>query len=247
MQALETRTIAPQHQEQDAVTRIALTPPATAAPALHLVGQPSGLPVLLPPDAEAFKRAFDLFVAVLGLVLIAPLLAAIALAIRIDSKGPVLFRQRRIGRNGGAFAMCKFRTMIDGAHDLRYELVHLNEAADGLFKIADDPRVTRVGRILRRTHLDELPQLWNVLAGRMSLVGPRPLVPEEDELIPTHLRHRLAVRPGMTGPWQITCDHRLGLTSMAQLDVDYIARWSAGTDLKLLAATAGRVLTLRGK
>ena len=245
MQALE-RTRALEHDEV-VVTRMAALAPAVAeGPALEAF-RAAPVPVLLPGRAESAKRALDLCVAVLALVVLAPLLVVVAAAIRLDSRGPVLYRQRRVGRNGVSFDMFKFRTMVDGAHERRYELVHLNEAADGLFKITRDPRITRVGRVLRRTHLDELPQLIDVLVGRMSVVGPRPLVPEEDALIPAHLRHRLSVRPGMTGPWQITGDHELGLSSMAQLDLDYIAGWTPLRDLRVMAATAWHVVSLRGK
>ena len=130
-------------------------------------------------------------------------MAAIALAIKLDSRGPVLFRQRRVGRDGHVFEILKFRTMVDGADGMKAELQSLNEAGYGLFKITDDPRITRVGRILRRTSLDELPQLFNVLRGEMSLVGPRPLVADEDRRIELRHRRRLHLTPGMTGQWQV--------------------------------------------
>lgn len=246
MQASQARTVAPEYDEV-LVTRLAPLVPAIAeGPALeHLHVVPPALE--RPTAADAVKRGLDLVLALAALVVLAPLLAVIALAIRLDTAGPVLYRQRRVGRGGDTFDMFKFRTMVDGAHERRYELVHLNEAADGLFKITHDPRVTRVGRLLRRTHTDELPQLLHVLAGRMSIVGPRPLVPEEDELVPAHLRDRLRVRPGMTGPWQVTGRHDLGLASMAQLDLDYIEGWTPWRDLDVIARTAWHVVALRGK
>ena len=247
MQATEARVSALEHDDA-LITRMSpLAAVVTEGPAVpHLRVVPPA-PVLLSPSAETAKRAFDLVVALVALIVLAPLLALIAAAIALDSRGPVLYRQRRVGRNGMFFEMTKFRTMFDGAHDLRASLSHLNEAADGLFKISADPRVTRVGRLLRRTHLDELPQLVDVLLGQMAIVGPRPLVPEEDARIPGHLRDRLTVRPGITGPWQITANHELGLSSMARLDLDYIAGWTLWRDLRVVAVTAWHVLTLRGK
>ena len=146
-----------------------------------------GLPLLcmrsprLSRSSHLVKRAMDIALAVIGLVLVSPLLIGIAIAIKLDSRGPVLFRQLRVGRGGELFEMLKFRTMVSGAHERREELRHLNES-DGLFKIASDPRITRVGGWLRKLSLDELPQLWNVVRGDMSLVGPRPLVIEEDRV-----------------------------------------------------------------
>ena len=149
------------------------------------------------------KRSLDVAGSGLGLLFLAPLLALIALAIKVDSPGPVLFRQKRIGRGNRPFWMLKFRTMFDGADEQKAQLLHRNERP-GLFKISDDPRITRVGRLLRRTYLDELPQLLNVLRGDMSLVGPRPLVVEDDARIAGLDRERLHLAPGMTGPWQVT-------------------------------------------
>ncbi|MEA2565974.1 MAG: hypothetical protein QOD49_1151, partial [Actinomycetota bacterium] len=149
------------------------------------------------------KRSFDLFGSVLMFLLLAPLLAMIAVAVKLDSRGRVFFRQRRVGRDDKVFEIYKFRTMVDGADSERASLADRNEAGGGLFKIENDPRITRVGRVLRRSSLDELPQLLNVLRGDMSLVGPRPLVLDEDRLIEGHQRHRLLVPPGVTGLWQI--------------------------------------------
>jgi lipopolysaccharide/colanic/teichoic acid biosynthesis glycosyltransferase len=150
-------------------------------------------------SSRVVKRSLDLVGAGLGLLLLAPLFGVVALAIKLDSPGPVFFCQERVGRGGRVFGMLKFRSMIDGADELKDELRHLNEA-DGLFKIADDPRITRVGRWLRRTSFDEIPQLLNVLRGEMSLVGPRPLVTDDDERIEGWHRQRLHLTPGMTGP-----------------------------------------------
>jgi exopolysaccharide biosynthesis polyprenyl glycosylphosphotransferase len=196
-------------------------------------------------SAWVFKRASDVVGATLGLVLLGPLLAAIAAAIKLDSRGPVLFRQQRVGRDGCTFAMAKFRTMVDGAEREQAALRHRNEA-DGLFKIADDPRITRVGRVLRHASLDELPQLWNVLRGQMSLVGPRPLVPEDDERVEGWYRRRLHLMPGMTGRWQVLGSARIPLDEMVKLDYLYAANWSPWLDVKILLRTVAFVIGRRG-
>jgi exopolysaccharide biosynthesis polyprenyl glycosylphosphotransferase len=186
------------------------------------------------------KRALDLVLVSIGLLLISPILLAIAVAIRLDSRGPVLFRQIRVGRDGNPFWMFKFRSMALDAEMRKDELRSLNEAGDGLFKIADDPRVTRVGRVLRRTSLDELPQVFNVLRGQMSLVGPRPLVIDEDAQVHGLDRSRLHLTPGMTGPWQIL-GYRVPMQEMVGLDYLYVANWSLWLDLKVLLRTAKHV------
>jgi exopolysaccharide biosynthesis polyprenyl glycosylphosphotransferase len=196
-------------------------------------------------SSEAMKRALDLTGAGLGVLLLAPLMVGLALAVRITSSGPVLFRQPRIGRKGEEFWMLKFRTMYDGADAQKHALLHRNETA-GLFKIADDPRVTRIGRFLRRTSLDELPQLINVLRGDMSLVGPRPLVPDEDAQIEGWQRRRLLVRPGMTGLWQIFGSSRIPMNEMVKIDYFYGANWSLWGDLKILMRTLPYMLARRG-
>jgi lipopolysaccharide/colanic/teichoic acid biosynthesis glycosyltransferase len=196
--------------------------------------------------ARAAKRAFDLIGAMLLLVLLAPAWLTMAFLIKLDSPGPILFRQRRIGRDGESFWMFKFRTMVDGADARKPALLHLNEAGDGLFKINGDPRVTRVGRWLRATSLDELPQLLHVVTGRMSLVGPRPLVPDEDSQITGPDRGRLSMRPGMTGAWQAGGDRSISIQEMADIDLAYVEAWSMWLDVKLLAETAVHVALRRG-
>jgi exopolysaccharide biosynthesis polyprenyl glycosylphosphotransferase len=196
-------------------------------------------------SSRAFKHATDLVGAALGLVLLSPLLAVIAAAIKLDSRGPVLFRQQRVGHDGCKFEMVKFRTMVDGAERQKQALRDRNEA-EGLFKIADDPRVTRVGRLLRRTSLDELPQLWNVLRGQMSLVGPRPLIPEDDQRVEGWYRRRLHLPPGMTGRWQVLGSARLPLHEMVKLDYLYAANWSLWLDVKILLRTIAFVVSRRG-
>ena len=197
-------------------------------------------------SSAAFKRAFDLFGASLGLLAISPLLALFAIAIKLDSRGPVFFRQLRVGRHGQRFYMMKFRTMVPDAEALKDGLRHRNEAKEGLFKIAEDPRVTRVGRLLRKSALDELPQLLNVFRGEMSLVGPRPLVIEEDQRVEGWHRRRLELMPGMTGPWQILGPARVPLREMVAIDYLYVANWSLWTDVKILLRTVPHVLGRRG-
>jgi exopolysaccharide biosynthesis polyprenyl glycosylphosphotransferase len=197
-------------------------------------------------SSAAVKRAFDLAGATLGLVAVAPLLLAAAVAIKLDSRGPVFFRQLRVGQHGRRFYMLKFRTMVPQAEAMKDALRHRNEAQDGFFKIADDPRVTRVGRFLRRSALDELPQLLNIVRGEMSLVGPRPLVVEEDQRIEGWHRRRLELMPGMTGHWQILGPARVPLREMVAIDYLYVANWSLWTDVKILLRTVPHVVGRRG-
>jgi lipopolysaccharide/colanic/teichoic acid biosynthesis glycosyltransferase len=191
------------------------------------------------------KRAFDLVGATIGLIAISPVLAALALAIRLDSRGPVFFKQTRVGREGRRFEIFKFRSMCTDAEQRKAELLHLNETV-GLFKIADDPRITRVGRFIRRTSLDELPQLFNVLRGEMSLVGPRPLVVDEDAKVEGMLRARLHLTPGMTGPWQVLGSGRVPMQEMVKIDYLYVAGWSLWADVKLLVRTVPHMLARGG-
>src|SRR5262249_34425334 len=177
---------------------------------------------------------------------LSPLLALIALAIRLSSRGPILFRQRRVGHEGKLFEVLKFRSMVHDAEERKAELAGRNEA-EGLFKIDADPRVTRVGRQLRRTSLDELPQLFNVLRGEMSLVGPRPLIVEEDRQIEGFYRRRLHLTPGMTGPWQVLGSARIPLHEMVSIDYLYVANWSLWGDVKILLRTVPSVLLRRGQ
>jgi len=193
------------------------------------------------------KRSFDLAGSLAGLILLAPILAIVAVAIRIDSPGPALFRQRRVGRHGEEFWMVKFRSMVTEADQMKDELEHLNTAATGLFKIPADPRTTRVGRWIRRWQLDEMPQLFNVLRGEMSLVGPRPLIPSEDRQIEGWYRRRLDVPPGMTGHWQILgSSARIPIDEMVKLDYLYVANWSLWGDIRLLLRTIPFVVGRRG-
>ena len=197
-------------------------------------------------SSRAVKRSFDCVGAGLLLLVLAPLLVVIAIAIKLDSRGPVLFRQPRMGRNGVPFEMLKFRTMADGADAQKSSLAARNEADGGLFKIKDDPRITRVGSRLRRISLDELPQLLNVLRGDMALVGPRPLVLDEDCRIEGWRRSRLQLSPGITGPWQVFGSARIPLNEMVKIDYLYGANWSLWLDVKTLLRTVPFVLGRRG-
>jgi exopolysaccharide biosynthesis polyprenyl glycosylphosphotransferase len=183
------------------------------------------------------KRALDIIVSALALIILSPLFALIALAIRLTSRGPVFFLSSRVGLGQRPFTLIKFRTMHKDANALQQELEEMNEADGAIFKIRDDPRVTQVGRVLRRTGLDELPQLINVLRGQMSLVGPRPLPIRDNHLLEDWHKRRHVVLPGLTGPWQISGRSRLSFEKMIELDFGYIDTWSFRTDLKIIART----------
>jgi exopolysaccharide biosynthesis polyprenyl glycosylphosphotransferase len=192
------------------------------------------------------KRATDIATASAALVIFGPLLLALMLVVKLDSPGPVFFRQSRIGQRGERFWMLKLRSMVVDAEARKAELQQHNEAHGGMFKISEDPRITRVGRVLRRTSLDELPQLLNVLNGDMSLVGPRPLIPDEDSLITGWQRRRLSLRPGMTGLWQIFGSSRIPMNEMVKIDYLYGANWSLWLDLRILLRTIPYMLSRRG-
>jgi lipopolysaccharide/colanic/teichoic acid biosynthesis glycosyltransferase len=211
-----------------------------------------GLPLVTLPSphrpryASAVKRGVDVVVAAGALLMLSPLLAACALAIRLDTPGPIFFRQPRIGRKRATFSMFKFRTMVTDAEDLKPAFSELNRREDGMFKIPDDPRITFVGRGLRKYSLDELPQLINVLRGEMSLVGPRPLIQVEADLIESRHEARFNVRPGMTGPWQVFGRSDIPFDDMTKLDYTYVTNWSLGYDIKLMVRTISAILAGRG-
>ncbi|MFJ5302915.1 sugar transferase [Streptomyces sp. NPDC088350] len=189
------------------------------------------------------KEVLDRSLAALLLALLALPLLLIALIVRLDSSGPALFRQQRAGRYGDYFTMLKFRTMRTDSEDLRAELEHLNQNSDGLlFKVKQDPRITRVGSFLRRTSLDELPQLINVIGGHMSLVGPRPPLPEEVEEYTPEVKRRLLVKPGLTGLWQVSGRSDLPWDEAVRLDLGYVDNWSMGLDLEILLRTGSAVV-----
>lgn len=192
------------------------------------------------------KAAMDRVLAAVGVALLSPVFALIALAIKLDSPGPVLFRQVRSGLNGRRFTMYKFRTMVENAEQLKEELRRYNEMSGPVFKMAEDPRITRVGRWLRRTSLDELPQLWNVVLGQMSLVGPRPPIPEEVEQYERWQRRRLSMRPGLTCFWQISGRNEIDFDEWMAMDLKYIDNWSLKLDFIILGKTLPVVLGGRG-
>ena len=194
------------------------------------------------------KRLFDLFGASVLLVLSSPLLIATAVAIRVHDGGPVLFRQQRVGRNGDLFDCYKFRSMVVDADTMVATVAAQNMHEEGhvLFKAEHDPRVTRPGRVIRRFSLDEMPQFLNVLRGEMSLVGPRPPLPGEVERYTDDVRRRLAVRPGMTGLWQVSGRSDLSWEDSVRLDLYYVDNWSIVQDLAILARTVLAVVSSRG-
>jgi exopolysaccharide biosynthesis polyprenyl glycosylphosphotransferase len=211
-----------------------------------------GIPVVsLPPmrlsrSARLLKRTFDLTASVVGLIVISPVMLAAALAIKLDTPGPVFFRQVRNGRGGKAFKIMKFRSMVDGAEAQRFDLAHLNQMDGPLFKIQADPRITRVGAFLRKWRIDELPQLFNVVRGEMSLVGPRPFVVHEADKITGWAGRRLEAQPGITGLWQVLGGNDLSFEEMVKLDYVYTTNWSLWWDIKILFQTLPVVLGRRG-
>jgi len=210
-----------------------------------------GIPVLcLPPralgsSAKLMKRALDIVLSLVALALLMPVFLIVMVAIVLDSRGPILFRQPRIGAGGKTFEIFKFRTMIPEAEELKDAVAHMSLHADGddrMFKIADDPRVTRLGHVLRKASIDELPQLLNVLRGEMSLVGPRPLIPSEDVRVEDWGRERLSLRPGMTGLWQVLGRSEIPFEEMVRLDYLYVTNWSLWQDLRLMCGTVPAML-----
>jgi exopolysaccharide biosynthesis polyprenyl glycosylphosphotransferase len=215
-----------------------------------------GLPMLgLPPfrlsrSSRLLKRMLDLMLTIPALLFLAPIFSLVAVLVKRDSSGPVFFRQVRVGCNGNPFRIWKFRTMVVDADERKHEVAHLNQhlrpGGDArMFKIPDDPRMTRTGRWLRRYSVDELPQLFNVLMGQMSLVGPRPLILDEDSYVEAWGRQRLNIKPGCTGPWQVQGRSDIPFEEMVRLDYLYVTGWSLGVDLRLIARTVPAVLTRR--
>jgi exopolysaccharide biosynthesis polyprenyl glycosylphosphotransferase len=217
--------------------------------------QIEGLPLITLPAVRLayssllLKRAMDLAIAVPAMIVLSPLLLWCAIRIKLEAPGPVFFRQERIGRMGTPFQLLKFRSMVVTAEDDKAAVAELNVHGggvdSGMFKIPEDPRVTKFGRWMRRRSIDELPQLWNVITGDMGLVGPRPLIPSEDSQVVGHLRRRLDLTPGMTGMWQVLGRADIPFDDMVRLDYLYVTNWSLGGDFKLLLRTMGAVL--RGK
>jgi exopolysaccharide biosynthesis polyprenyl glycosylphosphotransferase len=213
-------------------------------------GQALPLFELKPPVFDgvdfAIKRTFDLVGATLLLIVLAPLMTLAALAIKLSSRGPVLYRSMRPGIGGRPFSCLKFRTMVKGAEHLQERLEEHNEVGGALFKIREDPRVTRVGRFLRRWSLDELPQLFNVIRGQMSLVGPRPLPQRDYDRLDDWHRKRYLVLPGMTGLWQVSGRSELDFDELVRLDFLYLERWSVFLDLTIMLKTIPAVFRARG-
>ena len=205
---------------------------------------------LLDPWSQRLKRALDLAATVVGGIFVLPLIAALALLVRLESRGPIFYSDKRMGRDGELFSCVKFRTMVPDAESLLHGLLAENEEAREEYlkyhKLRNDPRVTSVGRFLRKTSLDELPQLWNVLRGEMSLVGPRPYLPRESGDIGVTQDEILRVTPGITGPWQVAGRNRSAFEERVEMDVSYVADWSVWLDIVLLVRTSVCVLFSRG-
>ena len=201
-----------------------------------------------PSDALALaaKRLFDIVVSATALLLLAPLFLVVAIVVAVESPGPIFFRQTRVGLNGRAFVMYKFRSMYADAEQRLEALLALNEMDGPVFKMRDDPRITRIGRFIRKTSIDELPQFWNVLCGEMSIVGPRPPIPAEVRQYKRWQRRRLSVKPGITCTWQVSGRNGIDFEQWMQLDLDYIDNWSLWKDLQIFVKTIPAVLTSRG-
>jgi exopolysaccharide biosynthesis polyprenyl glycosylphosphotransferase len=238
-------------EEQGVKTSIALDLYDLAV-ARPLVTELEGMPMLTystTPSSEgklALKRAIDLIGSAFLLLVVSPLFLIIAAAIKLTSKGPVFFRQTRVGLNGRHFILLKFRSMVVDAEQRLREIAHLNEMDGPVFKVRHDPRVTPVGRLLRKTSLDELPQLINVLRGEMSLVGPRPPVPSEVVAYAPWQKRRLSMKPGITCLWQVNGRNTIDFDQWMKLDLEYIDNWSLGLDLKIVGKTVPAVLLGKG-
>jgi lipopolysaccharide/colanic/teichoic acid biosynthesis glycosyltransferase len=215
---------------------------------LSVLPSHSAPPPPTPSEYSRAKRNLDILGAGVGLILLSPLIALLAILVKLDSRGPAIFSQTRLGRHGRCFRMYKLRTMRDGADDEKPGLAHLNQSDDlRLFKIPSDPRVTRIGRGIRRWSLDELPQLYNVLVGDMSLVGPRPFFVEDLSMYDDHHKGRLLVRPGLTGLWQVSGRSDIvDFEEVVRLDRHYIEQWSMGLDMTILGRTLPVVMRRRG-
>jgi exopolysaccharide biosynthesis polyprenyl glycosylphosphotransferase len=236
-------TIVRQCEEQGIIVRVR-TEMSHLRVARSYVDELEGVPVMTiqsgPTDSWQLimKRVIDIVGGTAFLLALAPLFAVVTLLIRLDSKGPVFFAQERVGLNKRRFRMLKFRTMVGGADQQQHMLEHLNEAEGPVFKIKNDPRITRVGRLLRRFSIDELPQLVNVLKGDMSLVGPRPLPVRDVERIDVRWqKRRFSIKPGITCLWQVNGRSNIGFSEWVRMDLDYIDRWSLGLDLLILIKT----------
>lgn len=188
---------------------------------------------------EIYKRIIDIIGAGSGLILLSPVIAIVACAVKFTSKGPIFFSQKRVGKNGKIFNIYKFRSMVVNAEELKEKLAHQNEMSGTMFKMKDDPRVTKVGKFIRKTSLDELPQLWNVLKGDMSLVGPRPSLPKEVKQFEKWMYKRLTVKPGLTCYWQVSGRNNIDFEDWMKLDISYVEDRNIWIDIKLIFKTVG--------
>lgn len=236
---------------EGAVVWLSIDVPELAAPraAYHPIDR---LPIIEVEPADRsissrrVKRMFDIVLSSIALLLLLPVIFVVAILVKLDSPGPAFFRQSRIGRDGVTFGIVKLRTMRVSAEEELADLLHRNEGAGPLFKLKDDPRVTRIGAFLRRTSIDELPQLWNVLKGEMSLVGPRPPLPSEVEEYDGPSHRRLIVKPGMTGLWQVSGRSDLTWEQGVRLDLFYVENWSVAGDIRILIQTVGVIFRPNG-
>ena len=187
---------------------------------------------------EIFKRGIDIIGAGSGLLLLSPVIVVVACAVKFTSKGPIFFSQKRVGKNGKIFDMYKFRSMVVNAEELKEKLAHQNEMSGPMFKMKDDPRVTKIGKFIRKTSIDELPQLWNVLKGDMSLVGPRPSLPKEVKQFEKWMYKRLTVKPGLTCYWQVSGRNNIDFEDWMKLDISYVEDRNIWIDIKLIFKTA---------
>jgi exopolysaccharide biosynthesis polyprenyl glycosylphosphotransferase len=240
-------------QLEDSGVQLIVAPAVTQVAGPRIVIHPiAGLPLLEVDEPELtggqrlVKEVFDRVVSLVLLVLLSPVFLVLAIVVRSSSRGPVFFRQVRVGRDGREFTMYKFRTMVDDADRRQHEVAHLDEADGVLFKIRADPRVTRAGAVLRRHSVDELPQLWNVLRGQMSIVGPRPPLPSEVQHYGSDAQRRLLVKPGMSGLWQVSGRSELSWEESIRLDLYYVENWSPALDAQILWRTIGAVVRGRG-
>ena len=192
------------------------------------------------------KRLLDLFGSLVGLILLSPLMIGTAIIIKVTDPGPIFFSQVRSGRNGRKFRMHKFRSMVVNAEALKAKLMAQNEMDGPVFKMKHDPRITRIGRFIRKTSIDELPQLFNVLLGEMSLVGPRPPLPSEVAKYKPWQRRRLSVKPGITGPWQVSGRNEISFEQWMEMDLEYIDNWSLWLDIRIIFMTVPVVLMKKG-
>ncbi|WP_191566666.1 sugar transferase [Metabacillus idriensis] len=193
---------------------------------------------VMTPTFKIMKRSIDVAGSLIGIILLSLLFVSVAVAIKLeDPKGPVFFTQKRVGKNGQVFNMYKFRSMVSDAEERLIDLLAMNEVSGAMFKMKNDPRITRIGKIIRKTSIDELPQLFNVLKGEMSLVGPRPPLPREVDEYTEYDKQRLLVTPGCTGLWQVSARNSVGFDEMVELDLYYIQNQSVMFDIKIIVKT----------